>query len=88
MVSVATGEQTAVDTGNGRRKDRDLITHTAYCIWHNGDSYYTIAGGAGRVLQSGDGVQAGAGYLIDYNSTTGTPPATRNSPIGTAGAPI
>ncbi len=71
VVSVATGEQTAIDTGNDRKKDRDLITHTAYGIWHNGNSHYTIAGGAGRVLQPGDGVQAGAGYLIDYNSTTG-----------------
>lgn len=65
VVSVATGQQTAIDYGRATRSSRDPITHTAYGIWHNGKSRYTIAGGAGSVLQGDDGVQTGAGYLID-----------------------
>lgn len=47
-------------------------THTAYGIWHNGGSSYTIAGGVG--LPSGPmkyGDPLGLAYLMDYDSSTG-----------------
>lgn len=72
LVSLATGKQKRIAFPSDDQDDRDLITHTAYGIWYNGNGSYTIAGGAGKVLQPGDGVQAGAGYLIDYDSVTGT----------------
>jgi hypothetical protein len=39
---------------------------TAYGIWHNGGSNYTITGG--YVTSTG----AGAGFLVDFNSSTGS----------------
>ena len=72
LVSLATGKQTPIAFPSDDRDDRDLITHTAYGIWSNGKGQYTIAGGAGQVLQPKDGVQVGAGYLMDYDSITGT----------------
>jgi hypothetical protein len=71
VVSLATGQQTPIDFPGDERDGRDPITHTAYGIWSNGNGEYTIAGGSGRVLQPRDGVQLGAGYLIDYDSVTG-----------------
>lgn len=71
LVSLATGKQKPIAFPSDDHNDRDLITHTAYGIWSNGKGRYTIAGGAGTVLKPGDGVQAGAGYLIDYDSVTG-----------------
>jgi hypothetical protein len=59
--------QTAVDYGG------DGKTHTAYGIWFNGGSDYTIAGGEG-LNGSGDGQYGqplGKGTLIDYDSVTG-----------------
>jgi hypothetical protein len=47
-------------------------THTAYGIWYNGGSSYTIAGGVG--LPSGPmkyGDPFGVAYLMDYDSATG-----------------
>ena len=71
LVSLANGKQTPIEYPNDDLDDRDLITHTAYGIWYNGNGEYTIAGGSGTVLQPKDGVQLGAGYLIDYDSVTG-----------------
>lgn len=59
--------QTAVDYGG------DGKTHTAYGIWFNGGSDYTIAGGEG-LNGSGDGQYGqplGKATLIDYDSVTG-----------------
>jgi len=39
---------------------------TAYGIWHNGGSSYTITGGYGT------STGGGAGFLVDYNSSTGS----------------
>ena len=48
------------------------MTHTAYAIWANGGSSYTIAGGSGEVLNPATGaVSTGQGYLIDYDAVTG-----------------
>jgi len=59
--------QTAVDDGG------DGKTHTAYGIWFNGGSSYTIAGGEG--LNGGGegryGEPLGKATLIDYDSITG-----------------
>ena len=44
-----------------------LISTTAYGIWYNGGTSYTITGGYSDVNESGIDV----GYLIDYNSQTG-----------------
>ena len=47
-------------------------THTAYGIWYNGGTSYTIAGGVG--LPSGSskyGEPFGSAYLMDYDSSTG-----------------
>ena len=43
-----------------------LISTTAYGIWYNGGTNYTITGGYSDVNESGIDV----GYLIDYNSQT------------------
>ncbi len=42
---------------------------TAYGIWHNGGTSYTITGGYSNLLGSGGTV--GKGYLVDYDSATG-----------------
>jgi len=47
-------------------------THTAYGIWYNGGSSYTIAGGVGLpsgLMNYGDPL--GLAYLMDYDSSTG-----------------
>jgi len=47
-------------------------THTAYGIWYNGGSSYTIAGGVGLpsvLMKYGDPL--GLAYLMDYDSATG-----------------
>ncbi|MEW4566386.1 right-handed parallel beta-helix repeat-containing protein [Tautonia sp. JC769] len=44
---------------------------TAYGIWHNGESRYTIAGGY-SMLGPGSGVTIGQGYLVDFDAETGT----------------
>lgn len=47
-------------------------THTAYGIWYNGGTSYTISGGVG--LPSGPvkyGEPLGSAYLMDYDSATG-----------------
>lgn len=71
LVSLANGAQTPIRFASDDTDDVDFITHTAYAIWHNGKSSYTIAGGSGTVLENGNGVTAGAGYLVDYDSITG-----------------
>lgn len=51
--------------------DKDK-THTAYGIWYNSGTSYTIAGGVG--LPSGPakyGEPLGSAYLMDYDSSTG-----------------
>ena len=69
IVDLATGEQTPIRFPGERNP---LVTHTAYAIWANGGSSYTIAGGSGEVLNPRTGlVAAGEGYLIDYDSVTG-----------------
>ncbi|MBW0174487.1 MAG: hypothetical protein KXJ50_11450 [Vulcanococcus sp.] len=69
IVDLDTGKQTKIRYPDDRNP---LVTHTAYGIWFNGGSSYTIAGGSGEVLQPGsDKVEAGAGYLIDYDAVTG-----------------
>ncbi len=69
IVDLDTGKQTQIRYPDDRNP---LVTHTAYGIWFNGGSSYTIAGGSGEVLQPGsDQVEAGAGYLIDYDAVTG-----------------
>lgn len=63
----ATSSQIAVAYGGTGK------THTAYGIWSNGGSAYTIAGGEG-LNGSGDGRYGeplGKGTLIDYDSITG-----------------
>ena len=69
VVELATGRQIDIRYPG----DRDpLVTHTAYGIWNNGRGLYTIAGGSGEVLDPTSGVlEAGEGYLIDYDSITG-----------------
>ena len=51
------------------------LTHTAYGIWWNGGSSYTISGGQGlskpAVTSGRDGDPIGVATLIDYNSATG-----------------
>ncbi|WP_411869468.1 hypothetical protein [Vulcanococcus limneticus] len=71
IVSLADGSQMPIQFDTDDTDDSDLITHTAYAIWYNGDGQYTIAGGSGLVLDGGQGVGAGAGYLVDYDSVTG-----------------
>ncbi len=71
IVSMADGSQTPIQFATDDTDDSDLITHTAYAIWYNGNGKYTIAGGSGVVLDGDKGVNAGAGYLVDYDSVTG-----------------
>ena len=69
IVDLATGEQTPIRFPEDRNP---LVTHTAYAIWANGGSSYTIAGGSGEVLNRQTGaVSTGQGYLIDYDAVTG-----------------
>ncbi len=42
---------------------------TAYGIWYNGGTNYTICGGYSTILNSSSTV--GSGYLVDYNAATG-----------------
>lgn len=72
IVRLKDGKQQPIKFPNNDSDDSDLITHTAYGIWDNGNGRYTIAGGSGTVLKPGNGVSTGAGYLIDYDSITGT----------------
>ena len=47
-------------------------THTAYGIWYNGGTSYTIAGGVGlssATIDNGYGEPLGQAYLIDYDSS-------------------
>ena len=44
-------------------------TTTAYGVWYNGNTSYTIAGGYSA--PDSTGVIRGHGYLVDYNSATG-----------------
>ena len=64
-----TGTQTAIDYGTAGK------THSAYGIWSNGDSSYTIAGGEGlNGIPEGDGRYGeplGKGSLVDYDRVTG-----------------
>jgi hypothetical protein len=62
------------DPASGKTSDipypGNYTTSTAYGIWHNGESSYTIAGGAALdSLMQSDGI--GVGTLIDYDSITG-----------------
>ena len=68
IVELATGRQINIRfPGSGLD-----FTHTAYGIWDNEDGTYTIAGGSGEVAgRKGSVLQAGSGYLIDYDSITG-----------------
>ncbi len=69
IVELATGRQLPIRFPDARNP---LITHTAYGIWANGEGSYTIAGGSGEALKrSGGRLEAGEGYLIDYDSITG-----------------
>ena len=65
-----TGTQTGINYGSGG------ATNTAYGIWHNNGSSYTIAGGeglnGGRLGDNLYGEPLGKGTLIDYNKQTGT----------------
>ena len=69
IVELATGRQIPIRFPGERDP---LVTHTAYGIWANGQGSYTIAGGSGDALnRSGGRLEAGEGYLIDYDSITG-----------------
>jgi hypothetical protein len=72
VLRLADGQQVAIRFPGNDADDSDLVTHTAYGIWYDGEGQYTIAGGSGVVLESGNGLAAGAGYLIDYDSITGS----------------
>lgn len=72
VLRLADGQQVAIRFPSNDADDSDLVTHTAYGIWYNGEGQYTIAGGSGVVLESGNGIAAGSGYLIDYDSITGS----------------
>ena len=68
----ATNEQTPIVYPRTSRS----LTHTAYGIWWNGGSSYTISGGQGlskpAATSGRDGDPIGVATLIDYNSATGT----------------
>lgn len=72
ILRLADGQQVAIRFPSNDADDSDLVTHTAYGIWYNGEGQYTIAGGSGEVLESGNGIAVGSGYLIDYDSITGS----------------
>jgi len=67
----ATNEQTPIVYPRSSRS----LTHTAYGIWWNGGSSYTISGGQGlskpAATSGRDGDPIGVATLIDYNSATG-----------------
>jgi len=48
----------------------DSISSTAYGIWHNGGTNYTICGGFSR-LSIDPNQPLGQGFLVDYDSSTG-----------------
>lgn len=52
-------------------------THTAYGIWYNGGTSYTVAGGVGLPSRtdSGYGEPLGKAYLMDYDSAISGPAA-------------
>jgi hypothetical protein len=67
------------------------VSDTAYGIWHNGGTSYTICGGYSDVSTNNMSDQSqpiGQGYLVDYNSATGqfshwTSYSYPNGPAGT-----
>lgn len=61
------------------------LSTTAYGIWYNGKTSYTIVGGYSKVLGSGGTV--GNGYMVDYDSATGeyTHWTTLENPKGLVG---
>jgi len=69
VLDPSTGVQTNVQYPSNQR----ALTHTAYGIWWNGGTSYTIAGGSSRshtpTEPTGD-QYFGTGTLIDYNSAT------------------
>ena len=69
VLDPSTGVQTNVQYPQNQR----AFTHTAYGIWWNGGTSYTIAGGSSRshtpTEPTGD-QYFGTGTLIDYNSAT------------------
>jgi hypothetical protein len=46
-------------------------TTTAYGIWYNGGTSYTIAGGYSDLTSSGSTHPVGKAYMVDYDSATG-----------------
>jgi len=48
----------------------DSVSSTAYGIWHNGGTNYTICGGFSE-LSIDPNKPIGPGYLVDYDSSTG-----------------
>jgi hypothetical protein len=68
IYSVATGELIANVRYPGS------LTNTAYGIWYNGGSSYTIVGGfSKRVVNNmnNQNTPIGTGYMVDYNAATG-----------------
>jgi len=52
----------------------ESVSNTAYGIWHNGGTNYTICGGFSQLSINNGGDQnqpIGQGYLVDYDSSTG-----------------
>ena len=67
----ATGTQTKIKYPKSQR----AFTHTAYGIWWNGGTRYTITGGQSRdktkLTSSVNNAPLGLGTIIDYDSSTG-----------------
>lgn len=72
IYNINTGVQRNIEFPSGGNEN----SHTAYGIWYNGKGRYTIAGGLGRLPETGtnnesDGDSYGvSAYLIDYDSNT------------------
>ncbi|WP_165070805.1 beta strand repeat-containing protein [Paludisphaera rhizosphaerae] len=47
------------------------VSNTAYGIWDNGRSHYTIVGGTTLPATPGRDTPLGMGYMVDYDATTG-----------------
>lgn len=50
------------------------VSNTAYGIWHNGGTSYTICGGFSQLPRNnldGEGAPIGRGMLVDYDAATG-----------------